>query len=190
MIERDLVAEQNVFAIAGLAKEEGGATANNFDAVVKEGADGLVERELFGLAVVDGQEDHRERLLHLCVLVELVEDDLMLGSTLEADDDAHAVAVGFVAELIAGDVSDNALVDQFGDALDELGFVDLIGNLRDDDGLTATGDVFNGGFGAHHEPAAARAVGLGNVALADDVAAGGKVGTLAMLKAKLEIVAG
>ena len=78
-----------------------------------------VEREFLGLAVVDGQEDHGEGLLHLGVLVELVEDDLVLGAALEADDDAHAVAVGLVAELVAGDVGDDALVDQFGDALDE-----------------------------------------------------------------------
>ena len=98
VVERDLVAEQDVLAVAGLVEEEGGAAADDFDAVVDEGADGCVEREFLGLAVVDGQEDHREGLLHLGVLVELVEDDLVLGAALEPDDDAHAVAVGLVAE--------------------------------------------------------------------------------------------
>ncbi len=92
--------------------------------------------ELLGLTVVDGQEDHGEGLLHGGVLVELVEDDLVLGSTLEADDDAHAVAVGLVAELVASDVGDDALVDELGDALDEAGFVDLVRDLGDDDGFT------------------------------------------------------
>ena len=111
MVERDLVAEEDVLAVAGLIEEEGGAAADYFGAVIEEGADGPVEREFFWLAVVDGQEDHGEGLLHLCVLVELVEDDLVLGSALEADDDAHAVAVGLVAELVAGDVGDDAVVD-------------------------------------------------------------------------------
>ena len=60
VVERDLVAEEDVLAVAGLAEEEGGAAADDFDAVVEEGADGCVERELLGLAVVDGQEDHGE----------------------------------------------------------------------------------------------------------------------------------
>ena len=157
VVERDLVAEEDVLAVAGLAEEEGGAAADDFDAVIEEGADGLVEREFLGLAVVDGQEDHGEGLLHLGVLVELVEDDLVLGAALEADDDAHAVAVGLVAELVAGDVGDDALVDELGDALDELGLVDLVGDLGDDDGLAAAGDVFDGALGAHHEAAAAGA---------------------------------
>ena len=95
------------------------------------------------------------------MLVELVEDDLVLGSALEADDDAHAVAVGLVAELVAGDVGDDAVVDELGDALDELGLVDLVGDLGDDDGLASAGDVFDGALGAHDEAAAAGAVGVG-----------------------------
>src|SRR5580692_4896287 len=99
----------------------------------------------------------------------------MLGATLEADDDAHAVAVGLVAELVSGDVGDDALVDELGDALDELGLVDLVGDLSDDDGLTAAGDVFDAALGAHHETAAASTVGLGDVGLAEEITAGGEV---------------
>ena len=118
MVERDLVAEQDVLALAGLVEEEGGAAADDVDAVVDEGVDGRGERELLGLIVVHGQEDHREALLHLGVLVELVEDDLMLRAALELDDDAHAVAVGLVAHV--GDVVDDLFVDELGDALDEV----------------------------------------------------------------------
>ena len=59
--------------------------------------------------------------------MQLIQDDLVLDTALEADDDTHAVAVGLVTELIAGDVVDDALVHKLGDALDELGFVDLVG---------------------------------------------------------------
>ena len=190
VVEGDLVAEQDVLAVAGLGEEEGGAAADDLRAVVEEGADGGVERELLGLAVVDGQEDHAEGLLHLGVLVELVEDDLVLGAALEADDDAHAVAVGLVAEFVAGDVGDDAVVDQLGDALDELGLVDLVGDLGDDDGLASAGDVLDGALGAHEEAAAAGLVGAGDVGLAEDVAAGGEVGTLDVLEAEVEVGAG
>ena len=190
VVEGDLVAEQDVLAVAGLGEEEGGAAANDLRAVIEEGADGVVEREFLGLAVVDGQEDHAEGFLHLGVLVELVEDDLVLGAALEADDDAHAVAVGLVAELVAGDVGDDAVVDQFGDALDELGLVDLVGDLGDDDGLAAAGDVLDGALGAHEEAAAAGAVGLRDGGLAEDEAAGGEVGTLDVLEDEVEVGAG
>ena len=176
-----------VLAVAGLGEEEGGAAADDVAAMVEEGADGGVERELLGLAVVDGQEDHGEGLLHLGVLVELVEDDLVLGTALEADVDAHAVAVGLVAELVAGDVGDDALVDELGDALHELGLVDLVGDLVDDDGFAAAGDVFDFDLGADHEAAAAGAVGLGDVGAAEEDAAGGEVGAEDVLEAEVEV---
>ena len=37
VVERDLVAEQDVLAVAGLAEEESGAAADDVDAVVEEG---------------------------------------------------------------------------------------------------------------------------------------------------------
>ena len=188
VVEGDLVAEQDVFALAGLVEEEGGAAADYVDAVVDEGVDGLVEGKLLGLAVVDGQEDHGEAFLHLGVLVELVEDDFVLRAALEFDDDAHAVAVGLIADV--GDVVDDFFVDELGDALDEVGLVDLVGDLGDDDGLASAGDLLEAALGAHHEAAATGLVGLGDVGAAVDEAAGGEVGTLDVLEGDFEVGAG
>ena len=47
-----------------------------------------------------------------------------------------------------------------GDALDQAGLVDLVGNFGDDDGLAVFVEGFDGGFGAHHEAAAAGSVGF------------------------------
>ena len=135
-----------------------------------------------------GQEDHAEGLLHAGVLVELVEDDFVLGAALELDDDAHAVAVGLVADV--GDVVDDLFVDELGDALDEVGLVDLVGDLGDDDGLAAAGDLLEAALGAHHEAAAAGGVGLAEVAAAVEEAAGGEVGALDVLEADVEVGAG
>ena len=41
VVERDLVAEQDVLALARLAQQEGGAAADDVAAVLDEGADGL-----------------------------------------------------------------------------------------------------------------------------------------------------
>ena len=139
-----------------------------------------VERQLLGLAVEHGQEDHGEAFLHLGVLVELVEHDLRLRAALELDDDAHAVAIALVAHV--ADVVDDLFGDQLGDALDELGLVDLVGDLGDDDRLFFLGQVFGGDLGAHHEAAAAGLVGVDDAALAVEESAGGEIGTLHVLE--------
>ncbi len=108
------------------------------------------------------------------MLVELVEDDLRFGAALELDDDAHAVTIALIAHV--GDIVDGLLVDELGDALDEDVFVDLVGNLADDDGLATLGHVLSGAFSAHEEAAAAGFVGLGDAAAAVEESTGGEVG--------------
>ena len=156
--------------------------------MVDEGPDGVGQRQFFRLTVVHGQKDHAEAFLHAGVLVELVEDDFALGPALELDDDAHAVAVGLVADV--GDVVDDLFVDDFGDALDEVRLVDLVRNLGNDDGFTAAGDVFLAAFGAHHKATATGGVGLADVAAAVEIAAGGEVGALDVLEDDVEVGAG
>src|SRR4051812_18297880 len=185
MIERDLVAEQEVFALSSLIKEEGSASAHDLDAVVEEVANSVVERENLRLAVVDGEEDHGEALLHGGVLEELVEDNLLLGTTLELDDDAHAVAVALVANV--GDVVDDLFVGELGDTLDEVRLVDLVRDLGDDDRLAAAGDVLGGDLGAHDEASAAGVVGLGDAVASVEEAAGGEVGAFDMLEDELDV---
>ena len=55
------------------------------------------QAQLARLAVDDGQHDHAEADLQLRVLVEVVEHHLGLLAALQLEDDAHAVAVAFVA---------------------------------------------------------------------------------------------
>ena len=66
--------------------------------------------------------------LQLRVLVEVVEDDLRHLAALQLDDDAHAVAIGLVAQV--GDAFDRLLAHQIGDPLDQLRLVDLIRESR------------------------------------------------------------
>ncbi len=113
-------------------QQEGGAAADDFDAVIDEVLDGLDQAHFTGLSVDHREQDHGKTFLHGGVLEELVENDLGLGAAFEFDDDAHAVAIAFVAHV--GDVFDFFVVDQLRDALDEDGLVYLIGNFGDDDG--------------------------------------------------------
>ena len=129
-----LVAEEGVFALAGLAEEEGGAAADDVNAVLDEGADRVGQREFARLAVVDGQEDHAEALLHGGVFEELVQDDLRLCAALEFDGRC-ACRRGRTRRSTFGDVVDDFVRDELCDALDEVVLVDLVGDLADDDGL-------------------------------------------------------
>ena len=52
---------EDVFALAGLAEKEDGAALDDVDAMVDEGADGLVERKLARLPVEHGFEDVPDR---------------------------------------------------------------------------------------------------------------------------------
>ena len=180
VIERGDVAFQNVLALAGPRQQVGSAAAHHFHAVIDEVLDSGDQAKLARLVVDHRQEDHAERFLHGGVLVQLVQDDLRLGAALELDDDAHAVAIAFVAHI--ADVADGLIEHQLGDALDQGGLVHLIRDLGDDDGLAIFTAAFQSRFGAHDEAAAAVLISVEDALLAVDVGAGGEVGAFDMLQ--------
>ncbi len=108
------------------------------------------------------------------MLEQLVEHHLGDGLALQFDDDAHARAVGLVAQV--GDLGDLLLAHQLGDLLDEQRLVHLIRQFGDDDGGLALLERLGVGLGAHHHPAPAGLVALADAGAAHDQAAGGEVG--------------
>ena len=176
VIERLEIAFEDVLAVFRFLQQVGGAAADHVDAVLDEVLDGLDQAHFTGLSVHHREQDHGETFLHLRVLEELVENDLRLGAALEFDDDAHAVAIAFVAHV--GDVFDVLVVDQLRDPLDQYRLVYLIWDFGDDDGLTILVEVFDRGAGPHHEAAAAGAVGFENSRTAVDDAGGREIGAL------------
>ena len=133
-----------------------------------------MERQHAGLVVHDREEDDAEGALHRRQGVELVENDLGVLAALQLDDDAHALAVGFVAQV--RDPVDLLVVDELGDALDQLGLVDLIGNLGDDDRfLVAARRLLDHRPGPHLDRPAARLVGVPDPLGPVDEGSGGEV---------------
>jgi len=90
------------------------------------------------------------------------------------EDDAHAVAVAFVARLVHA--LEFLLVDEAGHVLDEPGLVHLVGNLGDHNLLVVFAGALDGGLGAELDLPAARGVGRENPLPPEDEAAGGKSG--------------
>ena len=181
MIERDLEAVEDVPPRFCLAQLELGPPAHHLAAELDKGVDELDELQDFRPATDDRQHDDAEAGLELCVLVQVVEDDLSNLATLQVDDDAKPVAIRLVADV--RDALDGFLAHELGNALDQPCLVDLIGNLVDDDRRAI---AFLGNLDlrlrAHDDSAATGQICLLNPHSADDVAAGGEVGALDQLE--------
>ena len=110
------------------------------------------------------------------MLIQVVEHYFGLLAALEFEHDAHAVAVALVADF--GNAFEFLFVDQAGAVFDQAGFVDLIGELGDDDGFAVFAHLFRRGFGAYLDGAAAGFEVIVDAFAAQDDAAGGEIGAL------------
>ena len=137
--------DQNMGAVAGLAQQELDAAADHLLAELGEGADHVLERELLGLAADQRHHVAAEGGLQRREAVELVQHHIGHGVALQLDDDAHALAVGLVANI--GDAFDPLLAHQLGDLLDHRRLVHLIGDLGDDQRLALLADGLGGARG-------------------------------------------
>ncbi len=90
--------------------------------------------------------------MHLCQLVELIEDNVGVGIAFKTDYNAHAFVVALVVEV--GYAVDFFLVDKVGDIFDKLGLVYVVGNLGYDYVLVV-GVSFDFGFCAYYYASAA-----------------------------------
>ena len=127
VVDGDLEAFQDVQALLRLAQVVDRAPRHHILAVVDEDLQRILQIEQLRTPADDRQHVDAERVLQLAELEELVLHDLRDGVALELDDHAHAVAIGFVAQV--GDALDALLVHHLGDALDEARLVHLVGQL-------------------------------------------------------------
>ena len=152
VVERDLEALEDVGPVARLAQVELGSPTHDLappvDVVLEHGLEG----QGLGLAVDEGQHVHVEGELEGRVLEEVVEHLVWVGVALALDDDAHAVAIGLVAQV--GDAVDLLAGHEVGDLLDEGRLVDLVGQLGDHDRDAVLARLLEGTLRLHHDPSA------------------------------------
>ena len=139
----------------------------------------FAQGEHLGLTVHKRQHDHTEGILQLSVLIQIIEDHLRLRVTLEINHDAHAVTVALIADI--ADTIQLLLMHQFSNLFNQLGLVDAVRNLSNDDAVTAVSQSLHFGLGTHQDAAAAGMIGLADAAAAKDNAACREVGALDML---------
>ncbi len=173
VVERDLVALEDVGARLRLAQLVGRAPAHRIAAEVDEELAGVEDVQHPRPLVDDGEEDHPEGVLQGRVLVQVVQDDLRGLALLHVHDHPHALPVAFVAHV--RDAADALVAGELGDLLDEPRLVDLVGDLGDDDRLAVVLAHLDLGARAHHHGAAAGAVGLQDPLAPHDEAGGREV---------------
>ena len=144
--------------------------------VIDEQLERLLQTEHDRAAVDDREHDHAECRLQSGVLVEVVQHGEHLRLSLELDHDAHAVAVGFVAQI--GDALELALGDELGDLGHQGGLVDRVWQLVDDDAFAAVRRLLERVTRADDDAAVAGRIGRLDAGRAHDDATGRKVGTL------------
>ena len=173
--DRDRQADQDVAPVAGLREFELGPPDHHLLAEIHEGGDHVAQAHLQRPPTVQCQHVHAERGLQRGVAVELIEDHVGGGVALHLDDDAHALPVAFVAQV--GNAFDPLFAHQFGDALDQPGLVQLVGDRVDDDRFAVLADLLDGRHAAHDYRAAAGHQRRARRRPADDLASGGEIGT-------------
>ncbi len=162
VVERDLEAFQDVSPCPSLLQVELGPATDDLASMIDVVPQDGLERQRLGLAIDEGEHVHVEGGLHRRVFEQVVEDAVWVGVALDLDVDAHAVAVGLVAQV--GDAVDLLRAHQFGDLLEQGGLVDHVRQLSNDDRHAAEAGFLERDLSAHHD--ASPAVG---VHLADGV---------------------
>ena len=175
VVQRDAQAFEDVRALAGDAQLVAAAARDDLAAVVDVLLHHALKRQRAWLAVDQREHVHAKRRLQRRELEQLVKRLVGLRAALELDQHAHAVAVGLVAQV--GNRVDAVGVHQFGDALDQPGFIDLERDFSDDNAHAAVVGFLEVRLAAHDDAPAARGVGVEDALGAHDDAAGWEVGT-------------
>src|SRR5262249_28114630 len=135
----DQLAFEDVRAFLGLAQQKLRAPADDLDAVAKKLLQHLLEGQGPWPAVHQGQEDDADGLLERRKLVQLVENELRVGSALEVDHQPHRLAATGAALIANGaDACDPVVLDQIADGLCQPVAGLLERDLADNDLVAAT----------------------------------------------------
>ena len=155
------------------------AADDDFLLVRKIARENFAQVEHFGFSAVfhERKQDDPVGNLQIGVLVKGVQNDLRVRVFLAFDDDPQALSAGLFADI--RNAFEPLVPYHVRDRLDELRFIDLIGDLRDHDTgthVSARAVLLDLAFRADHEVALSRTVRLADPASAHDNATRGEVG--------------
>ena len=170
--------------VARLGEQIFGPPGDHFLAKIEERAQHVGQRQHLRPAAV--QRDHvgAEARLQGGEAPELIEHHVGDRVAFDLDDDAHAVAIGLIAQV--GDALDALLANELGYALDQRRLVDLVGDLADDQRLAILAQLFDRDLGAHDDRAAAGRISGADARSPEDRPASREVGPRNMLQQFVE----
>ena len=153
-------------AVAGLGQLELRAPRDHLFAELDERLDEVAQRQRLGPAAADGEHVCGEARLGRRVAPELVQHYLRRGIALEVDDHAHALAVGFVANV--GNALHALVLRGLGDLLHQPVLADLIRNGGEHDRAAVAPAFLDLVAGAHNDRALAGQIGAARAGRAED----------------------
>ena len=174
VVDRGDEAFDDMLALAGLPKVVIGPAPHDRDPVVDVRLERLLQAEDLRLAVDEGEVDHAERLLHLRVVVQLVQDDVLDRVPLQLEDDPHSLPVALVPKV--HDALDLLRLHEQGDRLDEGRLVDHVRDLGDHDPRLVVARLLDVGGRPDPDEPATRLVRIRDAFGAVQDAARGEVG--------------
>ena len=159
--------------VARLVEFEHRAPADNFFAEFDERRNNVLKVHHHRPPVIDCQHIHAETGLQLRIFIELVQYHVGLKFLLDFNNHAHALAVGFVADI--RNAFDFLFLHQFGDFLHQHRLVDLVRDFVHHNRLTVLADFLNRALRPHHNRAAPGQVRIFRPAVAQNQPAGREV---------------
>ena len=165
---------QQVRSVASLPQQKCCAPRDHLATMREKCLDQLLQIQRARLAADQRNNVDAIHNLQLRLGIQIVEDHLARFATPRFDDDAHAVLVGFVAQL--GNAFDALFLHQLRDLLNQARLVDLIRNFTDDDGFTPC-LLIDKHFRTttHEDSSASRAIRMHDASTAADDAAGREI---------------
>ena len=160
-------------AFTGLAQFRGRAPGHDLFPEIEEGSQERAQGQLLGPPAIQGQHVAAKRRLHRGEAIKLVEHHFGRCIPLELNDNAHAHAVRFVGN--AGNALDLLVAHHFCDPLDHRGFVHLIGDLIEHNGVAILANFLDACLGTDHDTAAPFKIRFARARAAKDHAPGGKI---------------
>ena len=179
LIHHQLQTLQNVLTLFGFFQVVGGTAGDDLKLELEILLQHLLQGHYLGHAVFQRQHNDADGILQLGKAVQLVQHHLRVGTHLQVNDDAHALAVAFIIDV--ADAVDTLILYQLGDAFDQTGLIHHVGDLPHDDALPAVLHFLYLGLTAQGDLAAAGGIGGTDTAAPHDNAAGGKIRPLNVL---------
>ena len=163
-----------------LVELETGSSRDNFLLVIEIVIQNLLEIERFGLCTVFHQrkENDTVRGLKLSLFIESIQNDLRIRISLDFDNDTHTISARFVTNI--RDSFNLLIVYHVRNRLNELCFVDLVRDFRNDDAGTnvaARAIFLNFALGTDNDVTLPRSVRFLDAAPAHNDTARGEVGS-------------